>query len=75
VWGQGGSHASTHTQDPDPSGPQLSPVQLTRAAQKAIALAQREKSTWTRAEPSQVPNRHNTHMQTRAPQADLEAEP
>jgi conjugative relaxase-like TrwC/TraI family protein len=50
VWGQGGGHASTRTQDPDPSGPRLSPLNLTRAAQKAIALAQQEKSTWTRAD-------------------------
>jgi conjugative relaxase-like TrwC/TraI family protein len=50
VWDPGGSHASTHAQDPDPSGPRLSPLNLTRAAQKAIALAQQEKSTWTRAD-------------------------
>jgi conjugative relaxase-like TrwC/TraI family protein len=50
VWGQGRGHASTRTQHPDPSGPQLSPLNLTRAAQKAIAMAQREKSTWTRAD-------------------------
>src|SRR5262245_45792308 len=50
VWGQGGSHASTRTQDPDPPGPGLSELEVTRAAQKAIALAQQEKSTWTRAD-------------------------
>jgi hypothetical protein len=50
VWGEGGSHAGARTQDPDPSGPGLSALELTRAVQKAVALAQQEKSTWTRAD-------------------------
>jgi conjugative relaxase-like TrwC/TraI family protein len=50
VWGQGGSRASAHTQGPGPSGPGLSALEVTRAAQKAVALAQQEKSTWTRAD-------------------------
>src|SRR6266516_895553 len=50
VWGEGGSHASPRTQDPDPSGPGLSSLEAIRAAQKAVALAQQEKSTWTRAD-------------------------
>jgi AAA domain/TrwC relaxase len=50
VWGQGGSHASTRTQKPGPAGPGPSELKVRRAAQKAVALAQREKSTWTRAD-------------------------
>jgi len=34
-----------------------------------------QRNRTSRAEPPQGANRHNTHMQTRAPQADLEAEP
>jgi hypothetical protein len=50
VWGGGGSHASARTQGPDPSGPGLSSLEAARGAQKAVALAQQEKSTWTRAD-------------------------
>jgi conjugative relaxase-like TrwC/TraI family protein len=50
VWGQGGSHAGAHRLEPGPSGPGLSALEVTRAAQKAVALAQQEKSTWTRAD-------------------------
>jgi conjugative relaxase-like TrwC/TraI family protein len=50
VWGEGGSHAGAHTRGPGPSGPGLSPLEVVRAAQKAVALAQQEKSTWTRAD-------------------------
>ena len=48
VWHAASGHAAAHTHDPD--GPGLTELELTRAAQKAIALAQQEKSTWTRAE-------------------------
>jgi AAA domain/TrwC relaxase len=50
VWGQGGSRADAYTQDPGPTGPGPSALAVMRAAQKAIALAQQEKSTWTRAD-------------------------
>jgi AAA domain/TrwC relaxase len=50
VWGQGGSHADAYTQEPDPAGPAPGELEVRRAAQKAVALAQQEKSTWTRAD-------------------------
>ena len=50
VWGEGGSRASAHTRGPDPSGLGLSELEVMRAAQTAVALAQQEKSTWTRAD-------------------------
>ena len=43
VRGEVGSHASVRTNGPDPPGPELSPLEVTRAAQKAIALAQQGK--------------------------------
>jgi AAA domain/TrwC relaxase len=46
VWGEGGARA----RDPGPSGPGLSQLELTRAALKAVALAQQDKSTWARAD-------------------------
>jgi conjugative relaxase-like TrwC/TraI family protein len=48
VWGEGGGRADAHARGPEPPG--LSPLELSRAAQKAVALAQQEKSTWTRAD-------------------------
>ena len=50
VWGEGGSDAGAHARGPGPSDPGLSELEVTRAAQKAVALAQQERSTWTRAD-------------------------
>jgi hypothetical protein len=47
VW-HGGGHAGAHARGPD--GPVLTELELARAAQKAIALAQQEKSALTRAD-------------------------
>ena len=44
MWHDGAGHAAARTREsPDP-------LELARAAQKAVALAQQEKSTWTRAD-------------------------
>jgi hypothetical protein len=43
-------HASTHARDPDMPAPVPAELELARAAQKAVALAQQEKSVWTRAD-------------------------
>jgi hypothetical protein len=43
VWHDREGHAATRKESPDP-------LELARAAQKAVALAQQEKSTWTRAD-------------------------
>ena len=43
VWHDGAGHAPARKESPDP-------LELARAAQKAVALAQQEKSTWTRAD-------------------------
>ena len=48
VWHNASGHAAAHTRDPH--GPVLAELELARAAQKAVALAQQEKSTWTRAD-------------------------
>jgi AAA domain/TrwC relaxase len=48
VW-HGGGHAGTHAPGPDAPDP-LPRAEMARAAQKALALAQQEKSTWTRAD-------------------------
>jgi hypothetical protein len=48
VW-HGGGHAGMHAPGPDAPGP-LPHAEMARAAQKALALAQQEKSTWTRAD-------------------------
>ena len=48
VWHNATGPAATPTRDPD--GPGLAELELARAAQKAVALAQQEKSTWTRAD-------------------------
>ena len=43
VWHDRAGHAPARKESPDP-------LELARAAQKAVALAQQEKSTWTRAD-------------------------
>jgi AAA domain/TrwC relaxase len=43
VWHDDAGHAPARKESPDP-------LELARAAQKAVALAQQEKSTWTRAD-------------------------
>ena len=51
VWhDRGGSHAGTRTRGPGDPGLAPSQLELSRAAQKALALAQQDKSTWTRAD-------------------------
>jgi conjugative relaxase-like TrwC/TraI family protein len=49
VWHDGGG-AAARTRDLGDPGPVLSQLKLSQAAQKAVALAQQEKSTWTRAD-------------------------
>jgi hypothetical protein len=49
VW-HGGGHAGTHAGDPDSPAPVPAELEVARAAQKALALAQQEKSAWTRAD-------------------------
>ncbi len=46
VWHDSGGHAAACPRAQEPPDP----VELSRAAQKAVALAQQEKSTWTRAD-------------------------
>jgi hypothetical protein len=46
VWHDPAGHAAAPTQDSETPDP----LDLARAAQKAVALAQQEKSTWTRAD-------------------------
>ena len=48
VWHNASGHATA--QPRRAGGPALSEVELSRAAQKAVALAQQEKSVWTRAD-------------------------
>ena len=48
VWHDGG--AGARPRGPRDPGPVPSPLELSHAAQKAVALAQQEKSTWTRAD-------------------------
>ena len=51
VWhDSGGGHAGARPRGPGDPGPVLSQLEVSRAAQKAVALAQQEKSTWTRAD-------------------------
>jgi hypothetical protein len=50
VWHDGGGHATSPPRGPESSGAVLSQLDLSRTAQKAVALAQQEKSTWTRAD-------------------------
>ncbi len=55
VW-HGGGHVGTRTPGPDAPGP-LPRAEMARVAQKAVALAQQEKSTWTRADVIKYPGR------------------
>ena len=48
VWHDGS--AGARTRGPGDPGPASSQLEMSRAAQKAVALAQQEKSTWTRAD-------------------------
>ena len=48
VWHDGSANA--RTRDPGDPGPVPSQLEISQAAQKAVALAQQEKSTWTRAD-------------------------
>ena len=50
VWHGGGGRAATHARDPESPAPVPAELELARAAQKAVALAQQDKSTWTRAD-------------------------
>jgi hypothetical protein len=50
VWHADAGRATTPPRGQEPRGPVLRELDLSRAAQKAVALAQREKSTWTRAD-------------------------
>ena len=49
VWHDGGG-AGARPRGPDDPGPVPSQLEMSQAAQKAVALAQQEKSTWTRAD-------------------------
>ena len=49
VWHDGGS-AAARPRGPGDPGPVLSQLEISHAAQKAVALAQQEKSAWTRAD-------------------------
>jgi conjugative relaxase-like TrwC/TraI family protein len=49
VW-HGGGHADAHAHDPGSPDPVPAELERARAAQKAIALAQQERSTFTRAD-------------------------
>ena len=49
VW-HGASPQRAHAHDPDAPAPVPAELELARAAQKAVALAQQEKSAWTRAD-------------------------
>jgi conjugative relaxase-like TrwC/TraI family protein len=49
VW-HGGGHADAQAHGPDALAPVPAGFELARAAQKAVALAQQEKSAWTRAD-------------------------
>ena len=51
VWHERGlGHAGARPSGPGDPGPVLSPLEVSRAAQKAVALAQQHKSAWTRAD-------------------------
>jgi conjugative relaxase-like TrwC/TraI family protein len=50
VWHADSGRATAAPHGPDPDGAVLSQLDLSRATQKAVALAQQEKSTWTRAD-------------------------
>jgi hypothetical protein len=46
-WHSGTGHAHAHARGPASPGATLSQVEFDRAAQKAVALAQQDKSAWT----------------------------
>ena len=50
VWHDSGGHAGARPRGPDDPGPVPSQLEVHRAVQKAVALAQQDKSTWTRAD-------------------------
>jgi conjugative relaxase-like TrwC/TraI family protein len=50
VWHDGGGYAGAGPRGPGDPGPVPSELEMRRAAQKAVALAQQDKSTWTRAD-------------------------
>jgi conjugative relaxase-like TrwC/TraI family protein len=50
VWHEDNSHATAPPRGTDHPAAALSQLDISRAAQKAVALAQQEKSTWTRAD-------------------------
>ena len=50
VWHADAGHADAHARSSGAPGPVLTQVELARAAQKAVALAQQDKSAWTRAD-------------------------
>ena len=50
VWHGGEGHAAAHARGPDSPAPVPAELELARAAQKAVALAQQDKSAWTRAD-------------------------
>jgi len=49
VW-HGGGNAGAHAHNPDSPAPVPAELEPARAAQKAVALAQQDKSAWTRAD-------------------------
>ena len=49
VW-HGRGHAAAYAGEPDAPAPVPAELEVARAAQKAVALAQQDKSTWTRAD-------------------------
>jgi conjugative relaxase-like TrwC/TraI family protein len=50
VWHSGRGHAHAHARGADSPGGVVSQPEVARAAQKAVALAQQDKSAWTRAD-------------------------
>ena len=50
VWHGGEGHAAAHAPSPGSPPPVPAELELARAAQKAVALAQQDKSAWTRAD-------------------------
>src|SRR6266700_2113500 len=49
VW-HGNGHAGAHARNPNSPAPVPAEIELARAAQKAVALAQQDKCAWTRAD-------------------------
>jgi hypothetical protein len=50
VWHDGGGHAGARPRGPGDPGLEPGQLEVSRAAQTAVALAQQDKSTWTRAD-------------------------